>query len=106
MKIKDIESEYFGVTLFHWFTEEFSTGLDCVLDQVIRLFLRFCCIKKKGGLWTSQTKIKIVLHFLIVGAKADWLSLHYLRLFIWKKNMEIRMSVPQTGFHRLNPSHA
>lgn len=32
MKIKDIESEYFGVIVFSSFAEGFSKGLDCVLD--------------------------------------------------------------------------
>ena len=53
MKIKDIESEYFSVPVFSWFTEEFFKGWDCELDQLIRLFWRSCCIRKKNGLWTS-----------------------------------------------------
>ena len=37
MKIKDIESEYFGVPVFSWFAKGFSKGLDCVLDQRVSL---------------------------------------------------------------------
>lgn len=50
MKIKDIESEYFGVTVLSWFPNEFSKGLDCVLDQLIRLFHRTCGLRKQDGL--------------------------------------------------------
>lgn len=68
MKIKDIESEYSGIIVFSCFDEGFSKVWDCVPDQLIRLFHRFCGIRKKNGLWTCQTKIQMVLlHFLIAG---------------------------------------
>lgn len=69
MKIKDIESEYFGVTVFSWFTEEFFKGWDFVLGHLLRLVWRSCCVRKKDGFRTSQTNIYIVfLHFLIMGS--------------------------------------